>query len=143
MQTYPYDDANMKFDNLTKRYVLTEQCLISMGIDLRGRLAGRKAITPDLLINQVLETVTDQIYAFIHSHSADNARQDYIIAKIPSARMIIYQALKKQVVYLLNVGDLTNSAKEEEQRNAINVVARQILNTTIHEIGCSILYAGV
>lgn len=142
IEKFPHDDDNMRFDGQANMYFLTEQCLLNMGIDIRTRLASRKAMSPELLINRLLETVSEQIYGFIHEHSANNAAQDRILAECPSARSIILQAMKRQAIHVLYVGDLYNSVKPEERAAAIDEIAKQILGKPIVEIGRSILYVG-
>lgn len=140
---YPFDDELMRFDITTNQYVLTEKALLRRGIDLRSRLAQRKAVTPEDVINGLLTTTSDMIYAYIHDCNVDNARQDYMIAKIPSMRQIIYKAMLYQASYILTVGNLSLSADREKRAMAIDPTAIKILNTTIPELGVPITFAGV
>lgn len=142
MQGFPYDDDNLVFDKKTNMYYITENCILNMGIDLRSRLSSRKAVSPELIIQQLISVVTEHIYGYIHGFSSDNEYQDRVIAECPSARSIILAALKRQVVHVLNVGDLYNSVKSEERAAAVSELAKQILGKPIVEIGYSILYTG-
>lgn len=143
-QTYPYDDDHMIFDPHINRYYLTEQALLDCGIDLRARLAARKAVSPDNVINSVLRIATRHVYAFIHRYNINNPAQDQAIACVPSLRPIIYDALLTQAVYTLTVGDLSNSVKPEERAAAYHPELEDILGVPVRELGGrSILYAGV
>lgn len=136
------DDDYMIYDRTTNQWKLTEKALISRGIDLRRRLAGRKAMSPELLIDGLLTTVSEQIYGYIHAHAFDTARQDGILASNSEARSLLFRALLQQAVYVLNVGNLSYSIKPEERAAAINDIAKQILGQYIPSIGTTILYCG-
>lgn len=72
-QTYPYDDDFMRFDEELNQYMLTEAALLSRGIDLRARLSETSTISPENVINNVLQTASDMIYQYIHAHNGNNA----------------------------------------------------------------------
>ena len=133
----------MKLNPITNQYELEESDLTAMGMQLRERLASRRAVNPDAIISALLTRNSEMVYSFIHSFSMHNTRQDELIKKCESAQRILYRALRSQIVHLLNVGDLTNSVKREERENAINIVTKNILQETIPEIRTSILYGGV
>ena len=139
---YPYSDDYMRFDDVTKQYVLTEAALMSKGINLRARLEENTTVIPDTVIENVVQTASDMIYQYIHMHNIDNQMQDYIIAKVPSARQVIYRAMLYQVMYVCNVGNLYLSKEKADRDAAIDVLAIQILNTTLPEVGRSVLYTG-
>ena len=99
-------------------------------------------VIPDTVIENVVQTASDMIYQYIHMHNIDNQMQDYIIAKVPSARQVIYRAMLYQVMYVCNVGNLYLSKEKADRDAAIDVLAIQILNTTLPEVGRSVLYTG-
>lgn len=141
---YPYSDDNMVWDPQRNRYYITSKALLDEGIDLAGRLAARKAISPDKIINNLFSTATRHVYAFIHAHSVHNNDQDYAIAVVPRLRSIIYEALMTQTKYILNVGDLSNSVKPEERAAVYHPLLEEILDIPLTELGGrSILYTGV
>ena len=140
---YPYSDDYMVFDNTTRRYYITEKSLLDAGIDLRARLAARKATNPEGVIDSLIKTATRHIYGFIHTHTVDTCTIDCIIAKVPSARPIMQEALIIQAMYVLYVGDLYNSVKPEDKAAAISEEAKQILGQILPEMGRSLLYTGV
>lgn len=139
----PYSDDYMRYDEITGRYILTEKALLErVGINLRARLARGSTVAPETVIENFNITVSDMIYEYIHEFNVDNARQDCLIAHIPTLRKIIFDAMKYQAIYVSAVGNLYLSAKAEERENAIDHIAKGKLNTVISEIGCSILYGG-
>ena len=142
MITYPYSDELMRWDDADKRYYLTEKALINNGTDLREMLSANRAINAEFIIDRVLKHVTTQIYNYIHSHSANNERQDNWIANIPSVRSIIYKALINQAEYLLTVGDPTKMLDRDKRTLGIDYNAAMLLDTTITELGVPITYQG-
>ena len=137
----PYSDELMRYDEMTGFYYITENALISNGINLRERLARKKAITPEYIILGLVNLATEMIYDYIHSFSFDNSKQDYLITHIKEMRPIIYRALTQQAIYILRVGDAF-LAKEDRDK-AISPHAINILNTTVRELGNRpITYAG-
>lgn len=140
--TYPYNDEYMVVDKLTGHYVLTEAALLSRGIDLRARLSETSTVSPDNVIDNIVQTASDMIYQFIHMHNADNQTQDKLILTVPSMRPFIYRAMLYQAVYVCNVGNLYLSKDKTERAAAIDELAKSILNNTLPELGVSILYLG-
>lgn len=140
---YPYSDDYMVFDQTTYRYYITEKALLDAGIDLRTRLAARKATNPEGIINSLIKTATRHIYGFIHAHTVNTQGVDRIIANVPSARPIMQEALVIQATYVLYVGDLYNSVKPEDKAAAISEEAVQVLGQLLPEMGRSLLYTGV
>lgn len=140
--TYPYNDEYMVVDELTGHYVLTEAALLSRGIDLRARLSETSTVSPENVINNVLQTASDMIYQFIHDHNFNNQMQDCMILKVPSARQIVYRAMLYQAVYVCTVGNLYLSKDKTERAAAIDVLAQSILNNVMPEVGYSLLYTG-
>lgn len=139
----PFNTDTMIFDDIDNQYRLTEQALIRQGEDLRSRLARTRATAPEYIINGVLTTVSDMIYAYIHKFSVHNAVQDNIIATYEGARRVIERAMTKQAFYVIHNGNLNLSTNENERSKAMSPEAVDILNTEIRELGCSILYTGV
>lgn len=140
--TYPYNDEYMVVDELTGHYVLTEAALLSRGIDLRARLSETSTVSPENVIDNVLQTTSDMIYQFIHEYNVDNQMQDYMILTVPSARSIIYRAMLYQAVYVCTVGNLYLSKDKDERAAAIDKLSQSILNNVLPEVGHSLLYTG-
>ena len=138
----PYTDDMMRYDQLSERYILTEQALVMNGTDLRARLTFNRTIDPTTVINRVLSRTSEMIYNYIHSFNSDNRRQDELIAHIPSLRSIIYNAMLAQAEYFIMNGDLSRSPDPEKRILAIDPTAKEYLNTVVREIGIPITYAG-
>ena len=132
----------MRYDQLSERYILTEQALVMNGTDLRARLTFNRTIDPTTVINRVLSRTSEMIYNYIHSFNSDNRRQDELIAHIPSLRSIIYNAMLAQAEYFIMNGDLSRSPDPEKRMLAIDPTAKEYLNTVVREIGIPITYAG-
>ena len=141
---YPYSDDYMIFDKNTNRYILTEKYTVDvMGLDLAGMINERNGINPQILIKRFLTDVSDDIYEYIHSHSIYNAEQDYCIAKYPSLRAIIQKAMDQQLMYSRFNGLLGYSANKDQAAARYCPKAIETLNTTVLELGRSILYSGI
>ena len=136
----PFSDEYMIFRD--GRYQLTEKALIQMGIDLRERLAESKAVAPEYIINQILETVTDTIYSYIHKFNLDTNAQDKIIETFDSARKIIKKALEQQAYYLITLGDLALTMDDDKIKHMVSPHAKNTLERTIKELGVPIVYMG-
>lgn len=141
-ESYPKTDDLMYFDEERGRYVLTEEALRTNGTDLRARLAYNRSIDPASIINRHLRRVSDVIYNYIHTFSSNTKLQDELIAKTPSLRSIIYDAMLAQSEYMLLVGDLSRSPKIAERELAVDESAKLFLNETVPELGHAITYAG-
>ena len=139
----PYSDERMAWDGERKRYFLTEEALVESGTDLRAMLSANDTVGADFVIRRVLTHATAQIYNYIHSTSVNNERQDNWIAKVPSLRPIIYNALLNQVEYLLSVGDPTRTLNRDNRAMGVDENAKAILDTVIPELGIPITYSGV
>lgn len=140
--TYPYDDDYMIFDKLTGRYMLTEQAFLDYGFDIRSQIIDGGYTSPEQIIKGFFRTVTNLVYGYIHGFSANNMAQDRLIAKLPSMRNIIMQAMLAQAAYVYANGNLLLSTKPEERDRYIDGVCMDYLNQTVPEIGTTILYAG-
>lgn len=139
---YPYNDNLMIFDEQSGRYVLTEFALENNGTYLRQRLSYNKTINASGVINRVLSRVSEMIYGYLHSFNNENNTQDELIAKIPSLRKMIYNAMLCQAEYYIARGDLSRSPDVNLRKLAIDVSAREMLNKTVPELGVPITFAG-
>ena len=137
-----YSDDYMIFEELTGRYVLTEQALLANGTDLRTRLERNRTVNATLVINRVLHRVSDMIYNYIHRFNLDNKQQDLWISSIPALREIIYRAMLEQAEYFLMNGDLSRSVERDKREVAIDYSAQQTLSTVVPELGAPITYQG-
>ena len=138
---YPYTDEYMRFDELSKRYVLTERALVSIGIDVRAIVQSQGGGAPTTIINRACTRTSEMIYGYIHSFSCNNERQDVIVATVAPFRPIIYRALIQQAEYYFLVGDLSRSPDVAQRALAIDESAKETLATFVQGYG-SIIYAG-
>ena len=138
----PYSDDNMVYDEITGRYILTEKAFTDFGYDLRSQIMDGGYTSPDNIIKGFFRTVSDMVYAYIHSFSGNTTRQDKLIACVPSLRDIIMRAMLYQAVYVYFNGNLSLSTKPEERAAAIDMTCQDMLAQTVPELGTSILYSG-
>lgn len=140
---FPYDDEYMIFDELTGRYVLTEKYITDvLAVDLDTRITERTTINPQGMKKQLLRLASNHVYNFIHEHNVDNRRQDCFIAKVPSLRKIIMQAMGEQFIYISVVGDLSRSTDSAKRAVWFDTQAANTLSQIVPELGMSILYTG-
>lgn len=141
--TYPYNDEYMTFDESTQRYILTAKYAYErLGIDLESSVKQRGGVNAQILVNHFLEEVSDDIYGYIHKYNINTAKQDMLIACIPSLRGIIQKAMGQQLLYSRLNGLLGYAVEKEKRENRISEKAIDTLNQIIPEIGISILYTG-
>lgn len=140
---YPYDDDYMRYDEFLKQYVLTERCVLDrLGINLGARLNARGATDITAMIKRTLEQVSDMIYNCIYEHNWDHEYQRYLIEKCPSMRPIMQKAMENQLLYYLQVGNLSRSTDPEKKKMAIDPQAYSVLCRMLPEVGRCILYVG-
>lgn len=140
---YPYSDEYMVFNDSDRRYYLTEEALRAAGSDLREMLDGNDTVRADMIIRRLLHQTTTIIYNFIHSNSVYNGRQDWIIANVPEARPIIYNALLSQAEYILLNGDPSKSLDPTVRSLGVDEMAKATLSEVIPCLGVNLLYSGV
>lgn len=134
---YPFTDDYMIYDHKTHRYTLTEKDVEeTLGINLSLRNEN------PIVRNALLKTISNHVYNYIHSHNIDNLAQDYVIAKTKSGREIIKEAMENQLIYVLNVGDLSRVADVNLKPLWFDEQAKETLFRIIPEIGSSICYCG-
>lgn len=123
----PYNDDFLIFDELSGRYVITEEGLKRKGIFLRERLERYPAVDATTVINAFCESVANLVYTFLHTYSVYPCALDEFIAHSTEARRAIFNAEAEQAKYVYFNGDLTLSIKEEERRNYMSPTAAAIL----------------
>jgi hypothetical protein len=139
----PYTDDFMRWDEVQKRYFLTEKALISHGLDLRGRLAQTRSVDPTLMIESIVRNITNTVYNYIHAHN-DSGTLDNIIATHESARKVLFTALCDQALYVGALGDQAFSMDESKIRLMLSPHARNTINNTdLPEYGVPLTYTGV
>ena len=138
-----YDDDYMRYDKVTRRYILTERAIEEKGgIALRERLTASSTLDPTNTINAFLRRVSDLVYGYINDHCINIEKRTQWIASIKRARDILQQAMIQQATFMCINGDLTLSTKPDDRANAIDRACISVLNTIIPELGVSLLYLG-
>lgn len=134
----PYSDDYMIFDETTGHYVLTEKALIEKcGTDIRARLSENATVNPEAVINMLLSTVSDSIYAYIHESSAYPKHKDIKIACSEELRAVIQKAMEYQAVYVQANGDLYMSTSSADKGKELSELSKSLL------LNSGLLYAGV
>ena len=134
----PYSDDYMKFDKVTGHYVLTEKALVEKcGTDIRARLSDNATVNPEAVINMLLSTVSESIYAYIHESSAYPEEKDCRIAYSEKLRAVIQKAMEHQAVYVQANGDLYMSTSSSDEGKEISKLSKSIL------LNSGLLYSGV
>lgn len=138
VNTEPYDDEYMVFDQMTGHYVLTSKYVLdTYGIDLFDGVNDRNSVNAQIAVSAFLKRVSRIVYNFIHEYSLYDQRQDYLIAHNEYLRAVIQQAMGEQLVYMCDKGDLSRSTDREKRALAMDDNAKQIL------INSGICYSGV
>lgn len=105
--TFPYSDEVLKYNYDAHRYILTADGVKKrIGVDLN--VVVKSAFIPDktTAVNQFLDDVSDEIYAYVYSYNIDNNYQEYLMAKSPQARENLEQAMLRQIQYILTNGKI-------------------------------------
>lgn len=139
----PHSDEYMRYDYTTHRYVLTLKYVTDiLGIDMQRRVNGGGAVGNQAVINNMLNTASLHVYNYVFNFNSDRQAQQWIMAKCPSAREIIKDAMAQQLAYLMSVGDLTRSPKEEDRIAYMDMQAKMTLDQTVKETGVALTYCG-
>ncbi len=104
----PYSDNQMTYNARAHRYVLTRECVLEdMNIDLGAVLntsdAADTANVPELL----LDRVSALIYRYIYRAVPFRYKTERALALEDENRFHILEAMKEQLLYMLNNGDLS------------------------------------
>lgn len=140
----PFNDEEMIFIEASNRYVLTVQAAMNMGIDILARLRQKGGADPQILAENIFNQVSLQIYHYIHSFTlmSSESNQDYILRNNLDARKKLKEAMKNQLLYYLQAGNLSRSLDERHRKLAIDELAKEILDEKVEGLGHSLLYTG-
>ena len=138
---YPYTDGNMVYDYKKHRYILTADYLQNvLSVDVNRFKTG--TVNEQSAINVLLDNISLQVYTYVYAHNNIRVLR-YIMAKMPSARDILMEAMGQQALYVLSNGDFTKAAEESKRRNYLDIVAKSIIdNTELSETGATLTYIG-
>ncbi|MBQ7314396.1 MAG: hypothetical protein IJW83_00085 [Clostridia bacterium] len=137
----PYSDEYMIYDEARNRYTVTEEALISRGIDLRARI-GATGADASAIIEAVLLASRDQVYRELHKFSLNTVRQDNMITHVKGLRPIIYEILLNQAEYYIKVGDLGKSEDINRRKAMMYGGFYDDIAEEIPCIGTSLIYSG-
>ena len=148
----PYSDEAMRYDYDSHMYILTQQCVLAeLNTNLQEVLNPTGAANAGENANATLRQISEVVYSQMYDASCDNDIQEWLAAKAQSARKIIKDALKQQVLYFLFNGevsqcsgvDIKKGRKMQDLSNRIlSPNARRILEKNLKETGKSLLYSG-
>lgn len=152
MNEYPMTDELMYYDFEEHRYVLTAKDILDKkGENLAVRLNRGRTNNVENLVNDFLDEVSLSVYNLIYASNNKNREQCYMIAKTESGRKFIKKAMEEQCMYMLNNGDLNlfsgvdvrkGQVMDNFDARAYSPKAKNILATTLPEVGISLLYSG-
>lgn len=153
--TYPYSDEMMFYDYTKHRYILTPKCILEeLNIDLAERLNTAGSNNQENAPKFILDLISMQIYNFIYSFSSKYLYVQWLLAKMPSARDILKECMKQQVLYFLINGQVDKYSGLDFRKNnalelgkirglaSIDPIAYTMLQQPLYETGVSLLYTG-
>ncbi len=136
---YPISDNYIVYNKSKHRYILTVDCLKNIiGNEIQSMLINSNVT----VINSLLDNISSEVYNYVYKHNNTQTLQ-YIIAKCPSAREIIKEAMEKQAIYVFSRGDLGFSTILDETNMSLNKYAKEIIdNQEVIETGVALSYCG-
>lgn len=140
----PFNDEEMIFNEEADRYVLTAQAANNLGVDIIARLRQKGGADPQLLADNIFNQVSLQIYHYIHSFvlMSSEMAQEFVLKNNYAVRKKLKEAMKQQLLYYLQAGNLSRSLDERHRKLAIDELAKEILDEKIEGLGHSLLYTG-
>ncbi|MBE6555524.1 MAG: hypothetical protein E7663_04750 [Ruminococcaceae bacterium] len=113
-----YNDDMMIFDQTQNRYILTEACALSLGIDLSRELCGMSATHKSNLPSLMLDRVSRTVYGYVYAHGNRTVKEERM-ARDDELRPIIFDALCEQLIYQMGNGDLNAVARVDTATGAV------------------------
>lgn len=131
----PTSDQEMTYDIANHRYVLTEQYVKDMGIDLGLILDTAALPNPADGPRLLLERVSRLVYSNIYNYGRQKAVKEYMLACGDKLRPIIRDAMFERLNYITSSGDLstksgaiiTNGSRIDVKDLAASVVEEMML----------------
>lgn len=126
--TFPFSTKYMRYDELKRQYIPTEELLMKHGVDLTGFLTSTGRNTPQN-VNEELEYISDQVYTYIFKNSGSNIDTlKCIVAKgirrgmsSYRFRLLFEEILWKQARFYVNNDDPTKATGiDMEQKQWLN-----------------------
>lgn len=149
--TYPYNDEYLIYDYSKHQYILTPKAVLDKLNEDLTKFSPANSVNRQRDAQIMCENISDEVYNQIYEDSLDYLFPEFIIAKCPSARQIILQAMLEQVKYFLFNGSISvysgvdfkkSTVGESANGRILAPNARRILNRVIKEIGVPLTYQG-
>lgn len=126
---------DMYFNELTKRYYLTEEYVYNQGIDLSLHTIDEMDTNMSTLNKRVIETACDLLYDFIEDNAYDSLSAKYLIAVNPRVnnkmkKAMLYQLMTFVIKGNVSIEDDTQFFKALDKR-AIKVLKSEGVFTTL------------
>lgn len=104
-----YDNNEMFYNKRKHRYVLTEECVLEdMNIDLGVVLNTSDVADVANAASKLLDRVSMLIYGYIYKTVPFRHKTERALALEDENRQPLYDAMKEQLLYMLNNGDFSN-----------------------------------
>lgn len=104
-----YDNNEMFYNKRKHRYVLTEECVLEdMNIDLGVVLNTSDVADVANAASKLLDRVSMLIYGYIYKAVPFRYKTERALALEDENRQPLYDAMKEQLLYMLNNGDFSN-----------------------------------
>ena len=135
----PYSNNEMIYNTKTHRYILNQgHVLTDMNIDLSTALNTSDSADVANAAEKFLDRVSMLIYSWIYSVNPFRFRTERELALNENYRPIIRDAMKEQVLYILNNGDLS-AVSGVNVDSGITIDQRRLLSARISPAAKDIL----
>lgn len=139
---YPFNDDDLRYDYEEHMYVLTESYVLrKLNINMAVELNTAAGANSALAVENELRHISSIVYGYLYTFN-NAATIEFIIAKSPSAREIIKKALRAQLAYMKQVGDLSYTTDRTKREFRIDEVCKQVLSHVVWETGKPLTYIG-
>ena len=103
-----YDNNEMFYNKRKHRYVLTEECVLEdMNIDLSVVLNTSDVADVANAAGKLLDRVSMLVYSYIYKIVPFRYKTERALALEEENRLPLYEAMKEQLLYMLNNGDFS------------------------------------
>ena len=103
----PYSDADMTYDLDKHRYILTQEYVNNMGINLSLVLDTGLAPEPSRVPEIALDRISLLVYSNIYQYGRQKQDKEYLLACDPALRDVIKEAMMERLRYMVDSGDLS------------------------------------
>lgn len=103
----PFDDDSMVYDFDKHRYILTEEYVRQMGIDLSLVLNTDFSPIPASVPSLFLDRVSKLVYSNIYRYGRSKKEKEYLLACNPELREVIRDAMLERIAYIIDSGDMS------------------------------------